>query len=313
MKNLIKSSIANLSKWLSSIQVFLKKSIFWYPLILSLLSASIYYYFFTVIPQQKALNKIKPQIEYLSDNILRDGMFIVTEMTHRNISQNQYYDGVLTVNEIEKALEGNFFDTSLSYACIKKNGEQYNIGEFVTEHLSFISSNIDLLLRYIIYLDPEQIKLINELQRNLLFRVWNNAYSDVGIKLDGKIYKPVRRDLSLYKIAVFEFYTTLQKLELYVDQNCYSKLKSLQTKAERAYFSQKYKLAIKYNQKILDINKNNKEAQFYLGASLINDQQIIKGVEILKNTLKLYPDQEQFIKSNIANDYAKRKIFEDSK
>lgn len=291
----------------------LKKSIFLYPLTLSLLSASIFYYFFSFLPQQIKLNKIKPQIEFISDKILWDGMFIVTEMTHHNISQNKYYEGTLTISELENALKGNFFDTNLYYSTTNKNGEQYQIGDFVSEYLSNINNNIEVLLRYIIYLDPEQLNIINELQRNVLFGLWDNARDNKEVTIDEIIYIPVRVDLSRYKIALLEFYNTLQKLEKYVDENCYSKLKSLQTKASRAYFSKKYKLAIKYDLKILGISKNDKDAMFYLGASLINDYQIAKGIEILKSNLKLYPDQEEFIKSNIANEYAKKMIFENLK
>jgi hypothetical protein len=285
-----------------------------YSLFLSLLSASIFYYFISFLPRQRDQDKIKPQIEFLADKILWDGSFIVTEMTHRNISQNKYYDETLTMSELEHALKGNYFDTNLYQACFNKNGEQYKIGGFVSEYLSNINSNIGILLRYIIFLDPELLNIINELQRNILFESWDTSFSFKGINFDGKTYKPVRTDLSRYKIALFEFYNTLQKLDKYVDKNCYSKLKSLRAKADRAFFfRKKYKLAIIYNQKILKIIKNDKVAMFYLGASLINDYQFDQGIEILKNFLKLYPDQEQFIKSNIRSEYAKRKIFENLK
>lgn len=298
-------------KWFTN---FTKQSTFWFPLVLSTLSALIFYYFINYIPRQRDINKIKPQIEFITDKILWDGMFIVTEMTHQNISQNKYYDGSLTLIELENALRENFFDTKMKYDCYNlKSNELYNIGGFVSDYLSNINKNIGVLLRYIIYLDPEFLNIINELQRNILFESWDNSRAIGKINFYGGLLKPVRNDISEFKICVFEFYKTLQKLEKYVDENYYSKLKSLQIKASRAYFSKKYKLAIEFNLKILEFNKYDKDAMFYLGASFINDYQISRGIKILKEGLGLYPDLEQFIKSNIENEYAKKKIFENSK
>ncbi|WP_346859453.1 hypothetical protein [uncultured Draconibacterium sp.] len=287
---------------------FPKKSSFWYPLILSLLSATIFYYFFSVIPRQHEYEKIKPQVEYLTDKILWDGMFIVTEMTHENITQDKYHYGDITITEFENALKGNHFDTKLRYVTVNHSGEWYNIGDFVADYLSNIKTNADVLFRYIIYLDPEEINIINELLRNDLFEVWNNARFPDTMRIDGKIYTAERKDLSAFKQHVYNFYQTLQKLDKYAHENIYAKLKSLRIKANNAYFAKRFNLSIEYNLQILKLQKNDKDALFYYGASLLAENQIPKGIEVLTKFLQLYPEQIQFLKSNIDNEFAINEI-----
>ena len=195
-------------KLITSIINFPKKSFFWYPLILSLLSATIFYYFFSIIPRQQEYKKIKPQVEYLTDKILWDGMFIVTEMTHENITQNKYHFGNITVKEFGNALKGNYFDTKLRYVTVNSNGKWYNIGDFVADYLSNIKKNANILFRYIIYLDPEEINIINELLRNDLFELWDNSRVPEVMNIDGKIYKTERKDLSGFKLKVYNFGST---------------------------------------------------------------------------------------------------------
>jgi len=300
---------SKLIKWIAN---FPRTSIFWYPLILSIFSALIFFYFFSVLPRHQESKKVKPQIEYLTDKILWDGMFIVTEITHQNLTQNKYNEGVLTVKEIETALKGNFFDTKLRYVCVNQKGEWYNIGDFVSDYLSNIERNSEILFRYIIYLDPEEINIINELLRNDLFETWQNSRFPEIMNIDGQIFKAERKDLSGFKFSVFELYQTLQKLDKYAHEKIYTRHKSLQIKATNAYFANKFKLAIQYNLKILKINKKDQDAMFYYGASLIGDYQIFKGIEVLKKFLKLYPDQKESVKSNIKNEYAKKMIFKES-
>jgi len=62
------------SKFIKWALNFPRTSIFWYPLILSIFSALIFYYFFNVLPRHQEMEKVKPQIEYLTDKILWDGM-----------------------------------------------------------------------------------------------------------------------------------------------------------------------------------------------------------------------------------------------
>ena len=295
-------------KLITSIINFPKKSFFWYPLILSLLSATIFYYFFSIIPRQQEYKKIKPQVEYLTDKILWDGMFIVTEMTHENITQNKYHFGNITVKEFGNALKGNYFDTKLRYVTVNSNGKWYNIGDFVADYLSNIKKNANILFRYIIYLDPEEINIINELLRNDLFELWDNSRVPEVMNIDGKIYKTERKDLSGFKLKVYNFYQTLQKLDKYAHENIYTKLKSLRIKATNAYFAKKYNLSIEYNLEILKSKKNDKDAMFYYGASLLAENRIPKGIDVLTKLLQLYPEQIEFVKSNIDNEFAKNEI-----
>jgi tetratricopeptide (TPR) repeat protein len=293
---------------------YIKESIFIYPLLLSLISALIFYYFFNVLPRRTDFEKIKPQIEFHLDKILSDGMFIVTEMTHQNISQKKYYSGSLTLKELELALKGNYFDTKLKYVTTNKDGNWYCIGEFVSDYISEIQINIDIMLRYIIFLNPELIKIINELQRNGLFETWDRHYPVQDLNIDERIYKIKKEDLSKFKNNLFKLYKTLQKLEQFVEENFYNKLNSLKIKASKAFFYlEDYKQAIKYNRKILKIDKNNSDALFYLGASYIKDAQLEKGIKVLKNALTIHPDLELVIKSNIDNKLAIKKIFQNNK
>ncbi|GEM_PF-3277892 len=300
------------SKLLQWIANFPRTSIFWYPLILSIFSGLIFYYFFSVLPRHQELKKVKPQIEYLTDKILSDGMFIVTEMTYQNLTQNKYNEGVLTIREIENALQGIYFDTKLRYICVNQKGEWYNIGDFVSDYLSNIERNSEVLFRYIIYLDPEEINIINELLRNDLFETWHNSRFPEIMNIDGQIFKAERKDLSGFKFSLFEFYQALQKLDKYAHEEIYTRNKSLQINAANAYFSNNFKLAIQYNLEILKINKKDKDAMFYYGASLIGDYQIFNGIKVLKKFLELYPDQKESVKSNIKNEYAKKMIFKES-
>ena len=272
----------------------------------------IFYFTFSILPRQRDLKKIKPQIEFISDKILWDGMFIVTEMTHQNISQSKYYEGTLTIDELSNALKDCFYDTKLKNSTKNSKGEQYDIGDFVSDYLSNINNNVEQLLRYIIFLDPEFISIINELQRNKLFEAWDNVNQWRKITINGKKYL-AHTDLSKNSKWLFEFYKTMQKLEIYLSSNYYSKIKSYRNKATRAYFDfDDYLQAIEYNKKILKINKSDKYALFYLGASYIKILQIDKGVEYLKKALEIYPDFKPFIKSNIKNKNAVKQVFQES-
>jgi tetratricopeptide (TPR) repeat protein len=182
----------------------------------------------------------------------------------------------------------------------------------VSDYLSNINNNVEQLLRYIIFLDPEFISIINELQRNKLFEAWDNVNQWRKITINGKKYL-AHTDLSKNSKWLFEFYKTMQKLEIYLSSNYYSKIKSYRNKATRAYFDfDDYLQAIEYNKKILKINKSDKYALFYLGASYIKILQIDKGVEYLKKALEIYPDFKPFIKSNIKNKNAVKQVFQES-
>ncbi len=230
-------------------------------------------------------------------------MFIITEMTNQNISQKKYYSGTLTAAELNSALQSCYYDTKLHYTYNKEH-ELYDIGDFVFDYLTRTDKNIEQLLRYIIYLDPEFISIINELHRNNLFGSW--AYVN-QLRKDNII---IRTNLSENSSSLFEFYKTLEQLENYMSSNYYSKLKNYRNKATIAYFfTQDYQQSIKYNKKILRINGLDKDALFYLGASYIATFQIDIGVKYLQKLLKFYPNQEQFIKSNIKNEEAIKMIF----
>tara|TARA_R110002073_G_scaffold236096_2_gene397298 strand:+ start:4052 stop:4993 length:942 start_codon:yes stop_codon:yes gene_type:complete len=287
---------------------FPKRSFFWYPLILSFFSASIFYYFFNYIPREQEYEKVKPQVEYLTDKILWDGMFIVTEMTHQNISQDEYHYGNISIEEFENALTEIYFDTKLKYEVINSNGKLYSIGDFVSDYLSNIKKNVDILLRYIIYLDPEEINIINELLRNKLFESWDISRFRMVMNIGKKSFKIEREDLSKFKLNLFNLYQTLQKLDKYAHKNVYTKLKSLRIKAANAYFLKKYNLSSKYNFEILKLKNNDKEAMFYYGASLLAENRITIGKEVLTNFLQLYPEQIEFFKSNIGNEFVKKEI-----
>jgi len=288
-----------------------KNSIFVYPLLLSIISALIFYIFFTVTPRQHDKKRIKPQIEFLTDGILMDGLFIVTEMTHKNISQTKYYERTLTVEELSNALKGCFYDSNLKYSNMNKDGEETDIGDFITYHISDINNNIEKLYRYIIFIDPELVSILDELQRNIVFRTWERVnYMRKITKNNKKLL--AKRDLSSKSKEIFEFYKTIEKLETYMSLNYYSKLKNYRIKARRAYFRfHDYPQSIKYNKKILRINKSDKDALFYLGASYIENSQVDKGVEYLKKVLKIDPNFKTFIESNIKDKNALKKVFKD--
>lgn len=292
-----------------SIKQTIEKSVFIYPLLLSLVSALIFYYFFTVLPRKNDLKRIEPQIEFHVDKILLDGMFIVTEMTYENISQSKYYNWDITIDELNIALKDCYYDTELKYNVWNEKGGLYDIGDFVSDYLLSINNNIEQLLRYVIYLDPELISIINEIQRNNLFEIWRNSNEWRKKTMNGEPVF-VRTNLSNNSKNLLELYKLMHKLENYMSLHYYDKLKNYRIKATRAYFFlNDYLQAIKYNKKILKINKLDKEALFYLGASYIEISQIEKGVEYLKKRMKYYPDSKPFILSNIKNKVAVEKVF----
>lgn len=241
-----------------------------------------------------------------------DGLFIVTEMTHKNISHTKYYERTLTIEELSNALKDCFYDSNLKYSHMNKDGEETDIGDFITYHISDINNNIEKLYRYIIFLDPELISILDELQRNIIFRTWERVNYMRKITKDNKKLL-AKRDLSSISKEIFEFYKTIEKLEAYMSLNYYSKLKNYRIKATRAYsFFHDYPQSIKYNKKILRINKSDKDALFYLGASYIENSQIDKGVECLKKALKIDSNFKTFIESNIKDKNALKKVFKDN-
>ena len=285
--------------------------LFIYPLLLSLISAIIFFYFFTILPEQRDFDKIKPQIEIITDRIISNGMFLVTIMTHENVSQKKYYCGSLSSQEVKEALKGVFYETGLKYSVVNMNkGECYIIGDYVNDQLVEINKDIELLLRYIIFIDPELVSIVSELQINDLKDQFKHENSSKIIECGELSFSLEKTDLSRYSNSLFKYYLTLMKLEEYLDRNFYSELKSLRMKAERAYFyTEDYELAIKYFSKILKIKEEDRTAIFYLGASYIKDNQIDRGVDHLKQALLLYPDLDGTIRSNIANEEAVEKIF----
>ena len=59
---------------------------------------------------------------------------------------------------------------------------------------------------------------------------------------------------------------------------------------------------------MLKLKKNDKDAMFYYGASLLAEKRISIGKEVLASFLQLYPEQIEFFKSNIDNELIKKEI-----
>lgn len=202
-----------------TIYEWLKDSVFFYPLFLSLVSAYIFYLVFEVIPKWRERRNIKDQVIYHTERILHYILFIIQDATNSNIDQSRIRSHILTEDELRQAMADVYFDNKLKHLRSNKDGNPMKVGEAVANNISSLKNESEILFRYLYHLDTRLVSFVNEALRNLVNESWTNAYKSTPVKIGGQVLTPVRKDVSHYAPLVLEFNQTYRKIEDYLFDN----------------------------------------------------------------------------------------------
>lgn len=240
IESLISTVIQEISNWS-------KNSIFIYPLILSLISALIFWITFSHIPNRNRRKKLRPVLE-LDVFQVYNSLFSLFDliMRHRENSPSDYQNnirgGLLTQTDIELGLQNK---------CLN---ESYLFDSNINQHLMVIgeeifnrSNNIDQLINKILnlsqYASPEEIILLEQIRQEIRkYDYGEKSVQKSAISLIGtqKLY-PMVPVLYYRKNNFYDLYQLYMKLQniIFTEYNYFERNIYL-FKIQYLYYSSQY-------------------------------------------------------------------------
>ena len=208
-----------ISTSIQDIGVWSKNSLFVYPLILSLMSALIFWISFSYIPNRNRKNKLRPVLELDVFQIYNNLFSLFDLIMKHNVNNPSSYQSeirgdLLTRADIELGLQNKCLNESYLFDS-DINQNLMVIGEKLYEH----SKNIDILVTKVLnlsqYVSPEEIILLEQIRQEVQKydysekNVQKNAISIIGTQ---KLY-PMVPVLYYRKNNFYDLYQLYIKLQ----------------------------------------------------------------------------------------------------
>lgn len=185
-----------------------------YPFILSMLSALLFWLVFSVWPEQRRRNKIRPKLELDIYHIYMDLFALVdTIMSTNRHSPSSYQHKIkgqnLTKEELNLGLQNKCLNETYMFDD-KIKAIQLPIGPSLKGKSEKIDREIDRLFDFSENLNPEEILLLESILKKLQFYSYTgSAESEIG---GVKLY-PVNPSIAYMTDNLFELYKLFGQLE----------------------------------------------------------------------------------------------------
>jgi len=240
---------------------WMESSIFIYPLLLSLLSALIFYYFFSVLPQKRQKRNIKDHVIFLTERIL----FHVFVMVRDSVNSKELDYGNLTEKELNKAMKGVFMDDKLKHFRSNKKGVNMEVGETIVDSVQDIQELSNELFRYLVFLDTSLVKYINEVLRNTINESFVNSYNSTPIFIGNQVFTSVRRDISIYSSSFYELYELHNKIQGWLFKKHGNHKSVIRKKTTYYMYTKKdYKKGLKFAKALYRFTEHKKNSCIYI-------------------------------------------------
>lgn len=178
--------------------------------------ASLFFYYFTAfLPRENDRKIVSSDINLILRKIKSNLLYIIHASLTDNIKQVEISQKTLTEEKIKEALKNNFLEDEIPEVSYFVDGKRVSRGETLIDLMTETNKDIDHLLRYIIFLDPNTITIINEILNNSFNKNGINSHALERLTLYSNYDIPLpKRDLSCFSKDVFSYYSTYLKLTL---------------------------------------------------------------------------------------------------
>ncbi len=272
---------------ISEIRNWIDESVFFYPLLLSLFSAIIFYFFFSVLPQKRQRKNIKDHVIYLIERILFHIMFIIQDSVNKNIDQFTIRSKDLTSVQLKEATIGVDLNQYVKNTRMNKEGRPTKVAEAVVGHIQENNRLSELIFRYIIHLDTKLVEIINEALRNSMNESLTNYYKSNMARVRDETQSNVKRDMSIYSDHLYRYHITYRKLENWLFKK-YPNHKHVLRRKYFHFFSDKLELkkGIKIAAKLQKYEDYQKEAVIFLIKGYAVTDKLKKAKKIAKKYIE---------------------------
>ena len=233
-------------------------------IILSLISACIFWIFFSYWPEKKRSNKLRPVVEIFLFNVYRKIFSIFdTIMRHAEHSpsfyQSDIISGKLSKNDIELGLQNKCLNKHYKYD-LNINIYLLIIGQKVQDDINDIDKLLNRILSYYTYATTEELLLLEDI-REKIHTYFNERYINHKCEytINGEIMRPVNPTLSSYKENFYEIYLLFCKLQKIVLRKKFTNRDHFINKVQWLYYSDEYRLCIKATKKAIKNQADSSE------------------------------------------------------
>lgn len=238
----------NTTKIANDVQSFINESKFWFPLLHSLLSAFIFWIVFSVYPQKKRKNQIRPIVEYDLYSI-QNGLFSIFDLLFRmnmhspSQFQAEIRSGKLVKRDFYIALQSKCLNETYLYPDqIKKS--YLIIGEELLSRYESIYKLIDKVTNYNEYATTDELLLLEQIRTNLQTYSLNEKSilrSSTAI-IGGQKLQAVVSNLGYMYQSMYDLYMLYMELQKIIFlQAKYQNRDLLIHKVQFLYYSGQYK------------------------------------------------------------------------
>lgn len=267
------------------------RSVFWdfiYPILLSMISAVIFWILFSFCPERARKSKIRIKLDleiyqvYTNIFALFD---IVFKMNNHSPSdyQHQIRGEKLSRRDIEIGLQNKCLNESYFYYPELQQA-LLPIGKSLYNYIQKIDRIIDRLFNFSMYLLPEEILLLEDI-RNKLYTYDLENYERNAISVIGGIsFKPINPSLSYMTNNFAELYELYKQLQKIVFKNKFENRNIFVSKVQYLFYSEQYEATIKSVKKNMHKYANDEDfLNWYIFQSLYSLKKQPEAYKLLEN------------------------------
>lgn len=204
---------------ITDVAAWAKGSVFLYPLILSLLSAMIFWLVFSFAPSYRRRKKIRPLVELDIINV-RSELFSIFDciMKHAKFSPSHFQleirSGLLSKKEIEVGLQNKCLNEHYLYDE-KISRKLLVVGREIYRHAEAIDRLVDKTLNFSQFVNSDEIILLERIRESVRrYDFGENAVEkNPATKISGNVYLPVFPNISYRKENISELYSLYLELQ----------------------------------------------------------------------------------------------------
>ncbi|HWD86698.1 MAG TPA: hypothetical protein VG367_01140 [Mucilaginibacter sp.] len=262
------------------------------PITLSIVSAIIFWLVFSVFPERKRRNRIRPKIDLdiydvytnlfsVFDLIMRPNGHSPSNYQHK-IRGNKFQREDLHLGLQDKCLnELYLYDKNVANLL-------YPIGKELNRFASKIDIDIEHLFSFNQYLATNEILLLEKIRKKLQVYDLN---ADPRTSIGNKEYRPVDPSLSYMSSNIFELYQLFIQLQEIVFKNRYTDRNIVITRIQYYFYSDQFKKCQTLIKKAtINYSKEDRFLKFYSFLCKYNLGQKSEAYFFLEDILKNKPD-----------------------
>ncbi|WP_037949486.1 hypothetical protein [Sulfuricurvum sp. MLSB] len=231
----------------NDVHSFVNESKFWFPLLHSLLSALIFWIVFSVYPQQKRKNQIRPIVEY-DLYCIQNALFSIFDLLFRSSMhspsqfQSEIRSGKLDKKDFYIALQNKCMNATYLYPDQIKNSYLI-IGEELLLRYESIYKLIDKVTNYNEYANTDELLLLEQIRTNLkMYELNEKRISSSSITIvNGQKLQAVVSNLGYMHQSMHDLYKLYMELQKIIFlESKYQNRDLLIHKVQFLYYSSQY-------------------------------------------------------------------------